>query len=640
MKHPFGMVPMVSIILSVMGLAFLASTPTAGAVTAIGGTVKDVSAQNVSSATVYLIPSTDVLTMAKGKMEIKKNATNDEPMEDNLAAGKDKYLKATSDNEGNFKIADVPDGDYFVYVVPKDDTYLPGGDQSNKAISAAELKDKKVEILLSGNVPADATFVGTSRCLKCHKEYSTEKMTLHKLGIRVAGKDSKLQDSSRFPEFDKGLDILKAGATFYFYDFDKKRGFDKYKVSRQMPKDAATASMSANFSTDAKGNIKVRMENLKDPSDPPREHPVELTYGGGLYKQRYLLRIGKNIFPFLQFNTFGDDSFANRTRKSFRDYHADWFYNEETKKLKNPPIAKSFDKECAACHYTGYSLTKLDSGDYIAGAVNDPNGELDIDGDGIPNELNIGCESCHGAGSVHVKSPKARKAATIVSPGKLASERASVICGQCHSRPQGNLNNDQPVNKDYKMMVPGTSRNEYLVNYTTREDAAPKDIWESHSKSHHQQYLDFIRSSKYRNGKQILSCDDCHDPHGQSTIKHQMREDAVSPNSTCCISCHTEQTDMAKHTETTVGEAHDVKETKITCTSCHQPKTAQTGAGFGKGLDAGDGKNYWMNDITSHLFTVPRKDNVFVKGVEPDKAMPIPYTNACGISCHDPGSMK
>jgi predicted CXXCH cytochrome family protein len=365
-----------------------------------------------------------------------------------------------------------------------------------------------------------------------------------------------------------------------------------------------------------------------------------MTYGGGLYKQRYLLSIGKNLYPFLQFNSFGDDAFANRTRKAFRDYHADWFYNEEEKKLKDPPVAKSFEKECAACHYTGYSLTKLESGEYIAGAVNDPNGEFDIDGDGTPNELNIGCESCHGAGSVHAKSAKAQKAATIVSPGKLASERASVICGQCHSRPQGFLNNDQPVNKDNKMMVPGTSRNDYLVNYTTREDASPKDVWESHSKSHHQQYLDFIRSSKYRNGSRILSCDDCHDPHGVSTFKHQMREEAVSPNSTFCISCHAEQTDIAKHTEAAVGAAHTVEETKISCTSCHQPKTAQTGAGFGKGLDAGEGKNYWMNDITSHLFTVPRKDNSFVKGVDPDKAMPIPYTSSCGVSCHDPLSMK
>ena len=637
MKHPFGKV---AAVLSVMGLAFLMSAPAADAGTAVNGVVKDVSAQNVASATVYLIPSADVAAMAKNPMEIKKNAANDEPLEDNLAVGKDKYPKAVTDGQGNFKIADVVDGKYFIYVVPKDSTYLPGGDKANQAVSTTELKDKKVEILLSGNIPVDASFVGTSACLECHKDYGAEKMTLHKLGIKVAGKSSKLQDASRFPEFDKGLNMLKAGMTLYFYEFDKGRSFDKYKVSTKMPKDAATASMSASFFTDPQGNIKVKMANLQDPADAPREYPVAMTYGGGLYKQRYLLRVGKSLFPFLQFNTFGDDSFANRTRKPFRDYHADWFYNEETKKLKDPPIAKSFDKECAACHYTGYSLKKLDSGEYIAGAVNDPNGEFDIDGDGIPNELNIGCESCHGAGSVHAKAPKERKAATIVSPGKLASERASVICGQCHSRPQGFLNNDQPVNKDNKMMVPGTSRNDYLVNYTTREDASPKDVWESHSKSHHQQYLDFIRSSKYRNGRLILSCDDCHDPHGVTTIKHQLRADMVSPASTFCVSCHADQKDMAKHTETKVGAAHTVDETKITCTSCHQPKTAQTGAGFGKGLEAGEGKNYWMNDITSHLFTVPRKDNKHVKGIEPDKAMPIPYTNACGASCHDPNSMK
>jgi len=31
----------------------------------------------------------------------------------------------------------------------------------------------------------------------------------------------------------------------------------------------------------------------------------------------------------------------------------------------------------------------------------------------------------------------------LVNPAKLASERAMVICDQCHSRPQGNLKNDQ-----------------------------------------------------------------------------------------------------------------------------------------------------------------------------------------------------
>ena len=74
---------------------------------------------------------------------------------------------------------------------------------------------------------------------------------------------------------------------------------------------------------------------------------------------------------------------------------------------------------------------------------------------------------------------------------------------------------------------------------------------------------------------------------------------------------------------------------KITCIDCHNAKTAQTGAGFGKGLLNKDGKNYWVNDISSHVYDVPRKDNKGVKGVDPGKAMPIPYTNKCGAACHD-----
>lgn len=598
------------------------------------GVVQDASGQPVANAAVYLIPSSDIDAMAKTPVEIKINSTNDEPFEDSLAANRDKYQKAVTGKKGNFTISDVADGKYFVYAEPSDKSYLPGGDISKKAISTAEFKGKPLKILLSGNVPENATYVGTSKCLMCHKAYETEKKTLHKLAIRAAGTDSKLQDSSRFPEFDKGLKKMTAGAKFFFYNFDKGRGFDKYMISEKMPSDPASVSLTATFFKDSDGKLKFKTENMKDPSDPARTYTVEMTYGGGLYKQRYLYRVGKNLFPFVQFNTEGDESYGDRARKPWRDYHADWLFNEETKKLTDPPKGKSFEKECASCHYNGYTLTKTDSGEYIAGAVNDPNGELDIDGDGVPNELNIGCENCHGPGSEHVKAPKEKMASTIVSPGKLAAERASIICGQCHSRPQGNLKNDQPVNKDNKMMLPGTSRNDYLVNYTTREDAAKKDYWADglHSKSHHQQYTDLIKSKKYRNGNQILSCAECHDPHGMTGIKHQMRAEVRDEKNSLCAKCHSGQSDLKAHTAAKVGFAHE-KETKINCISCHSTKTMQTGAGFGKGLTGKDGKNYWMNDISSHIFDVPRKDNVGVKGVEPGKAMPIPYTNSCGM-CH------
>jgi predicted CXXCH cytochrome family protein len=181
-------------------------------------------------------------------------------------------------------------------------------------------------------------------------------------------------------------------------------------------------------------------------------------------------------------------------------------------------------------------------------------------------------------------------------------------------------------------MIPGTSRNNYLVNFTTREDADQKDFWPDglHSKSHHQQGTDFIKSRKYRNGNQLMICTDCHDPHGAAEVKHQLRAPVRDEKNTLCAGCHENLADVKAHTSSKVGMAHS----NIHCADCHNPKTMQTGSGFGKGLAKKDGKNYWMNDITSHIFDVPRKDNKGVKGVEPGKAMPIPYTNSCG-TCHN-----
>jgi len=598
----------------------------------VKGVVSDGSKQPVSEATVYLIPAEDVAKLAKTpSIEIKKNTPNDEPMEDNLAENRDKYLKGKTDKKGNFSIKKVPGGKYFVYAEPSDKQHLPGGDLSNKSMTTAEMAKKPLKITVSGKIPDDASFVGSSKCLSCHSGFSAMKKTLHKLGITAVDKPSKLQDFSRFPAFNEGLEKLKKGTKFYFSGFDKKRGFDKYLISEKMPADAASVSFTATFFKDTDGKLKFKTENLRDPSDKPRIYTVEMTYGGGLYKQRYLYRVGDSIFPFVQYNPTGKEEFGDRTRKPWRDYHADWLYKEDTKKLVDPSKAKSFDKECASCHYNGYSLTPTVSGSFIAGAVNDPNGEVDIDGDGTPNELNIGCENCHGPGSAHVKSSRAMKASTIVNPGKLASERATVICNQCHSRPQGNLKNDQPVNKENRMLIPGISRNDYLINHTTREDAAQKDFWGDgiHSKSHHQQGTDLIRSKHYINGNQTLSCFNCHDPHGKADIKHQLKMEVRDGKNSLCVSCH-KNVSIKAHTEKAVGMAHEMK---ISCVDCHMTKTMQTGAGLGKGQTGKDGKTYWMNDITSHMFDVPRKNNKAVKGVEPGKAMPIPYTNACG-SCH------
>src|SRR6188768_282798 len=59
-------------------------------------------------------------------------------------------------------------------------------------------------------------------------------------------------------------------------------------------------------------------------------------------------------------------------------------------------------------------------------------------------ELGIACEACHGAGAEHVRAMQnpltryrahagERAALGIVNPQRLASERASQVCGRCHS---------------------------------------------------------------------------------------------------------------------------------------------------------------------------------------------------------------
>ncbi|MBL0142426.1 MAG: hypothetical protein IPP91_10115 [Betaproteobacteria bacterium] len=623
-------------ITSIAATAILVFTPLGASAQAIGGTVTDGGRQAISGATVFLVPAADVAKMKKApSFNIRRDVDDDEPMDDNIAANGDKYQHAETDGKGEFSFPSAAAGKYFVYVVPADEKHLPGGTLTNKSMTTAELAAKPLAIQVSGKVPANATFIGTSKCMKCHDDYVDMGKTLHKLGITVIGKSSKLQDFSRFPNFNDGLKKLQAGTKFYFYAYDKGRGFDKYQVSTTAPADKASLSHTATFFTDKDGSLKVRMENARDANDKPRVYPVEMTYGGGLYKQRYLLRVGASTYPFLQYNTEGKAEWADRSRKVWRDYHADWFFNETTKKLTDPPVKKSFEKECASCHFNGYSLTPTVGGDLVAGAANDPNGELDIDGDGVPNELNIGCENCHGAGSEHAKAPLKRKASMIVNPAKLASERSMVICNQCHSRPQGTMKNDQPINRENRMLTPGISRNEYLVNHTSREDAAQSDFWPDgvHSKSHHQQATDVVRSRHYINETQILNCASCHDPHGKSGLKYQVKAAVRDGKDSLCASCH--KVDIKAHTLKTVGEEHTKK---IACVDCHMTKTMQTGAGFGKGIDGKGGANYWMNDITSHLFDVPRISNKGVKGVAPGAAMPIPYTNACG-TCHEAEKM-
>ena len=78
---------------------------------------------------------------------------------------------------------------------------------------------------------------------------------------------------------------------------------------------------------------------------------------------------------------------------------------------------------------------------------------------------------------------------------------------------------------------------------------------------------------------------------------------------------------------------------QLACTSCHNTKTMQTGAGIGKGLTGK--RRQELLDERHHVARLRRaaQRQHGVKGVESGKAMPIPYTNSCGAACHDAGNL-
>src|SRR4029450_2292473 len=124
---------------------------------AAGGLVVGGAATNpghpVVGATVHLVPVTAIDVSSRMTASAIYAApypaeAYDEPLEDAIRLRGKEFPQSTTNARGDFVIANVPDGRYFIHVTPasNDTEHLPGGDRSRQSYAASDVRGQSMTI--------------------------------------------------------------------------------------------------------------------------------------------------------------------------------------------------------------------------------------------------------------------------------------------------------------------------------------------------------------------------------------------------------------------------------------------------------------------------------------------------------------
>ncbi len=219
--------------------------------------------------------------------------------------------------------------------------------------------------------------------------------------------------------------------------------------------------------------------------------------------------------------------------------------------------AMNWNGMCADCHSTGVKKNYSIKNDTYKTTF---------------TEVNVGCESCHGPGSLHLQAVSEGQAAgenkNLYIDMSTAEEAHNLVdkCGRCHSR-------RQQLTSEYRYH--GSDMLDHYLPAVLRSD-----LYHGDGQINEEVFVygSYLQSRKYQYG---VDCRNCHDPHS-ARLKQQ--------GNNLCTACHSAQVyDVGEHHHH--AEA-DIDEAGIQCIDCHMP-----------------GKYYMVRDFRrDHSFRVPRPD--------------------------------
>lgn len=143
-----------------------------------------------------------------------------------------------------------------------------------------------------------------------------------------------------------------------------------------------------------------------------------------------------------------------------------------------------------------------------------------------------GCEACHGPGKEHAESADPAK---IIRFPSLSAEEASKRCLSCHELGQEHANflrsahvkNNVGCNDCHSIHTPKVQANllrmaQPQLCYSCHLDVKP----------------DFSKPFHHKVNEGLVSCSNCHNPHG-GFLTHQLRSTAAQDQ--LCFNCHTDK---------------------------------------------------------------------------------------------------
>ncbi len=263
---------------------------------------------------------------------------------------------------------------------------------------------------------------------------------------------------------------------------------------------------------------------------------VVFTYGSK-WKQRYFTRVGDDYYVLpAQWDVQNEV-----WRRYFPQPGGDWW----TEHYPVDPMQRPTGPLCDGCHSVNY--------DVVSKTV---------------TEWNVGCERCHGAGSLHVEFPISE---TIVNPNWVGDPvRATDVCVQCHSQGQPRSN---PIMGQYYDWPVGYQPGDRLSDFWRLDEhhlgQETFTHWpEGSAHKNRMQGNDFVQSQMYVKG---VTCSACHDPHGTPNDA-----DLRLPGNAVCTQCHTAQLQPGPRGTLSYHTQHEEDSEGSQCVACHMPEIART----------------------------------------------------------------